>query len=646
MASINNAEVERILSIRVNGVENLATLQKIIDGNKEALAKMEEEQGSAAKSTLQYQKILTDLKGAQKEYNQQMQINIKATSSATGSYNDLVNKLAQLKEQWKAAPRNSEFQRSLTKDINTIKGELEGLDHSIGNYQRNVGNYGNSIARIAGLFGGAGRSAAGAITGVTGFTAGLKAMSATPVIAILGALVTLLAKLKDSFKQSEVAANRLAVAFAPLKSGGQVLRNIMTGVAESVASVAEWLGKVAERLGLFNDRMKENKSIAEAQIALTKRQREVIVENARLEYEAAEERNKAVQKEKYSAAERLAALKSASAKNKQILDNNLAIAQQEYDIAKRKAALVANDKAANDELAQKEAALYRVRKDHAQGMRRILSQENAVLTEIRGQETKAAETEADIISGKINANGGDIWAQRVAEQEKFQKGQLAEFEDWAQEDAKIFGDALAADLDALNTQFADSVVAASQAEEKATKDRKTNLQSLAKATASILDDVAGAYQSQLKAEVDAGKISQQEGERRFKAVKALQYAVTGINTATAVVKALSDQEVPAVARWTNAAAVTVAGITNLAKIANTTLGGTQQSSATGQGVQQMNTAAPIVQTITPSTRLITTPQDEERLNAALNTNIKAYVVLSELEGAQGQRDAQLAESGF
>ena len=64
-----------------------------------------------------------------------------------GSYNALVQRMRELKTEWRAT--NDEARRGeLTTQITAINDQLKTLDYSLGNYQRNVGNYGNALQSL------------------------------------------------------------------------------------------------------------------------------------------------------------------------------------------------------------------------------------------------------------------------------------------------------------------------------------------------------------------------------------------------------------------------------------------------------------------------------------------------------------------
>lgn len=637
-------ETKRIIEIEAK-YETLAQLQKIIERNKAAIEGLD-------KTSKEYQKGLSNVKGAQAEYNREMRLAVKENVSAKGSYNDLVNQLARVKEVWKQAAPDSVDYINATREVNELKKKLEEMDHSIGNWQRNVGNYGNSIRSVSDLFGGAGGAAMSAVRGVQALTMGFKAMSATPVIGTITILVSLLAKIIGSLKQSEAASMRFAEAMAPLKAGGDLLKLAFEGLANGLSSVAEWLGKVADKLGLYSDRMKENQAITKESNALKRREREVLIENSKLELEAAKARNIAADKARVSVQDRIKALEQAEAAEKKILANELEVAQKKFDLQKRQAALSPNDAATNDALAQAEANLYRVQTNYEQGMRRIIAQHSEALREMgRATASAVAETEAAIpqmleIDEKAFARMDAATAKRLEERKAMEQFNADTLKMIAEDDA-----ALTAEIDATSAELTQSLLDDVSAQEQAAEDFKKNAVGVANSIASVLDSVAGAYQNELKAQVENGEITEEEGEKRFETVKGLQIAVSTMQMLTGITSALSGAFTTKSGPWdialaaAQAASIAASGIANISKISNTTLSKSQTSSAVGSGVQSIPTVAPAVQVAVPEYRTLTSASDEQSINDRY-ANQKVVLVTSELEAFNEGYKVKLAESTF
>ena len=92
----------------------------------------------------EYKKVLGELKEAQDSLATSMKKTTTETVAAEGSYNALSKQMSQLKKQWKATADEAE-RASLGKEIKAINDQLKEFDKSIGNNQRNVGNYAGSF---------------------------------------------------------------------------------------------------------------------------------------------------------------------------------------------------------------------------------------------------------------------------------------------------------------------------------------------------------------------------------------------------------------------------------------------------------------------------------------------------------------------
>ena len=126
--------IEKIIKIESSGSEQTVKgLKKEIDSLRDALL-------NAEKGGDDYKKILEQLIGDQKKLADVMSAGKNEVSAATGSYNSLKNEMSALKKVW--AEVTDEASRSdIGKRIDEINTELKEMDASIGNFQRNVGNY-------------------------------------------------------------------------------------------------------------------------------------------------------------------------------------------------------------------------------------------------------------------------------------------------------------------------------------------------------------------------------------------------------------------------------------------------------------------------------------------------------------------------
>lgn len=146
--------------------------------------------------------------------NVQFDNNNKLVKEDTYSYNELVRKLALLKEEWRATS-NAAARADIGERINAVNDKLKTLDASVGVFGRNVGNYIGAVDHLTAGLSSMGSGASRLISPLKGVTMGFKTLSATPAIAILGLLANILEKIISELKSSEENTQGLTKALAP-----------------------------------------------------------------------------------------------------------------------------------------------------------------------------------------------------------------------------------------------------------------------------------------------------------------------------------------------------------------------------------------------------------------------------------------------
>lgn len=155
------------------------------------------------------------------------------------------------------------------------------------------------------------------------------------------------------------------------------------------------------------------------------------------------------------------------------------------------------------------------------------------------------------------------------------------------------------------------------------------------AVANMLGNVAQAWEATIRAQVDAGKKSEEEGRKSFERMKTLQYATALVSTASAVIQALADPTVPSyILKAVNAAAALAAGVAQAAQISATHYG---SSGSNSTSTPQLIDRTPVQQTVS--------------LNAAeagqgVAQSMRVYVVESDITEAQNRSRARVSESTF
>lgn len=329
------------------------------------------------------------------------QTNAKIEDSST-SYNELVRTLAQLKQAWRASTDEAE-RAQLGETINAVNDRLKEMDKSVGNFQRNVGNYIGAVDHLAASFSATAGGAAGMINPIKGATAGLKAMSATPVIAILGLLANILSKVIDALKSSEEGIEGATAAFGAFAGIGDTITAILQEVAKGLGWLATQFVNLLDKIGLVNDKMKERKALAEEEIRIAKQSRDATMKNAEAERDIAELRAKSVDKLKYSTQERIKFLEEANTKEAEIADRARKAAKDEYELIKRRNALTKSS--AEDMKAEADAYARMVQADtnYQKKVRENISQITAARKEAAQEEKARLKERTDAERARLDA---------------------------------------------------------------------------------------------------------------------------------------------------------------------------------------------------------------------------------------------------
>ena len=320
------------------------------------------------------------------------------------SYNALVHEMADLKQAWRATTDEME-RAALGERINSVNDQLKSMDASVGNYQRNVGNYIGAMDHLTASFGSMGKGAQSVIAPIKGVTTGLKTLSATPAIAILGLLANVLQKVIEGLKSSEENTNAMTAAMAPFAAIGDTVTKVLQGLGGVLAKVVQGFGKLTSAIFGTNEATKERLRLAKEEAALQQKERENIIANAEAEREVARLRAEAADKTKHSASERIALLEQAGEQERLIAERSVQAAKQQYEIIKSRNALTQS----NAEDLKKEAEAYAAVVNAETAYYNKIREINAGITEARNAEAKAA---ADAAKAAKDAAAAKIAAEK------------------------------------------------------------------------------------------------------------------------------------------------------------------------------------------------------------------------------------------
>ena len=440
-------ELEEMDGDILDNIKTFKDYKTVIERLSVSISKMDE-------GTDEYEKTLSDLNKVQDSYNDAISVSKKKTDAAAGSYNALSKEMSELKKAFKATNDETERQ-NLASKINDINNQLKSMDASIGNYQRNVGNYSSAftdgLAKMGEKFAALNNPMSLAKKGVSSLNGAFKALIANPIGAIITAVVVAVKALVNAFKQNEEASNKLKKAFSAFEPVVNLVKNALGKVVNIIGDALIAVSKLAEgirsagvkvvellnKIGLVSDEklksikdniaaqkdaLGESRKLADEEIALEERKRKELVETAKKNAEISELKAKAAETDKYTNEERNKFLKRAVELEKEINTERLAIAEQEFDIAKRRADQAPNSKEDNEKLAQAEANYYNVKREYTDKIKelngQIASSSKSVTDSVND------ETDALVIATKALEDGLKDIDKAIEEQDKaFEKEQ-------------------------------------------------------------------------------------------------------------------------------------------------------------------------------------------------------------------------------
>ena len=397
---------------------------------------------------------------------------LKVDQEKVGSLKQYMAQLSILTNQYKSLSeeeRNSAEGVALKDKINEITDALKGSEEEIQLYQRNVGNYkqsiidavagtgkfGEMIAKLAVSMGLTASATAGATGALGAMNTQMLGLSMNPVVAVLGVLATVIALIARTIKSAEDATNRWNVVLAPFKRMMDGLLSVLQSAVGQILSFVEaggrmlnWAMKMGERLPIIGEQLKEVNAQNREAIAIAKEKADIDkqartneVENAKDALRVAELRKQAKDKENNTAKERLAAVKEANAIEEQASKRNVELAERRLEVLKTESSWAENNKETNDELAKLEADVYRAKQEYFSKTMELLEQENTARNEIAAEEK--ARNDAAIAQAKERAAA-------IAEAKKTELDELRKAEDMALE---LLTEGLAKQTEQINVKY-------------------------------------------------------------------------------------------------------------------------------------------------------------------------------------------------
>lgn len=232
--------------LTVDAVKSMADLRKAISDTKEALNGME--LGSE-----EYQRTLSELikeqnlmRGAMNGTTASMDDLKEAADGTAQSYNGLVNKMADLKREFRTTTDAVE-RANLGARIKEINDQLKEMDAMKGDFQRNVGDYFNqtsaAMKSVIGDLPSALDKMKGPLKDIEG-TMGL--MGKHPILGIIGLLAPLLSQIVTSLKEDKGAMESVKKVMDAMKPVMDFFSGIIQQIVETLGDL---IGRVGEFLG-------------------------------------------------------------------------------------------------------------------------------------------------------------------------------------------------------------------------------------------------------------------------------------------------------------------------------------------------------------------------------------------------------------
>lgn len=610
---------------------NLKEYKEYIDNLKGSLLALD-------KGSKQYEENAKELKEAQEKLNEVMKLSKSKGDAVEGSYDNLSQTMSKLKKEWKATGDESK-RAELGKQIAEINDKLKNMDASVGVFSRNVGNYQNAFEdAFLKLKDGVTSS----IPAINKLNSAFNLIVANPIGATISAIALAITAVVKSMKSSESQFNQFKVATSGIKVVIDGVKNALSSVSKVFVDLISKVNtlaigllkrlkdgfrslgwdKWADGMETFLSKIETYQELEHKEINIEQRRRQIAVDSAKVQNEVAELRAKIAEKEKYTTKERLKFVEEWENAEKRRSQLQVELAQAEYDAIKRKNELTENSTqdydAENDALVR----LIQAQGQYNQSLREINENRATLLGQIGSEEgggiTRAFETIASIESSALTA------------EVKVQQTTL---------------DTMSQQYDNYINQRIEQNRLLKENEKAALEDRKANIKSFVTSTTSIISLVANAWESDIKAQIAAGKISEEEGEKQFESVKAMQTAVAIINTISAGIKAF-EGVVGSTAGWGLAAAIAemtatiAAGMVQVHKIQSTTIG-TKSTSSNTPSVPNLGN---ITNEYNPTyTQNITNQTELSQLANAMRKQ-PIYVKVSDVESVTATQNQRISET--
>lgn len=413
----------------------LKTANKELKKDVEAMTETSSE--SARQLALNEEAIKMD-QAALKTLDAQIVDATKTSTDYGDSLNEMRAELTSLQRSYAAlskAERDSAQGTELLQHITELRGEVGNLEASMGQNQRNVGNYTSSIEAALKKMGQAGGvSLKGLTTSVKSFGKVFVTYPLNVITAILAAVLVVIQGVTDAFKKNDAAMTALQSAFASFQPILSLVEDIFQRLVGVIAKIVEGIAKLASSLigklvPGYTAAAEAARELVRAQDELEDRERDYEVKSAERAAKISRLRNEAQDKDK-SLETRRAALVEALELEKEDLEEQKNIANERLRIAQEQAQA---NRDTSDEtknrIAELQAAVYNAEKNYEDGTRRLRSQLQSFDEAERNSAAAAMKAAADRRKAAEEAARAEVEAFREEVEALNKRAEEAAMED-------------------------------------------------------------------------------------------------------------------------------------------------------------------------------------------------------------------------
>ena len=414
-----NKNTTRIIDLKIKGAEALKTIEQLnneLEAQKKVLQDLAEKQKENKKLTAEEnqekQLAIATSKQLQKELtaqNKVLQNNVAENRAMTGSLKEMRAQYNTLKTAYENL---SDVQReALIPQMKELKDKIEEADRAVGNYSSSVGGYEQAISNALPGFGKFQQMLSG--IGITADTSAkvmaknvvtaLKSVGQTmtglmsnPLIAGIAGILAVILLIKEAIGKNQAAMDGLQKVFAPFK---MIVDAFFRGLGEIIGVIVEGISKFIEFIIPANSALKDSIAAEKELQALRKDDIKDIEWIAKSNLKIADLRDKLLQKEKYSAEQRIKFTKEIQKELEKQMKDEIEDANRELRAFELRNSIAIKNKTLTDE-EKKEWATLRSKIDEVKTSilergRAATKASNAAIAEINNEKEEAAKAEKE-----------------------------------------------------------------------------------------------------------------------------------------------------------------------------------------------------------------------------------------------------------